>query len=546
MRHVPESFRKHLDETLLGRLKLKMFERITGTSAQLPEAQQVRHYLADQYRSNARVGTLFGILINLKYTRRIEFNALLEPQDLPHVLSTLESNPVGEPSFLEITDSPEPYPSTLGALVYRSASLAEGGFVYTVVLCDEGGFPERVGGYAEVRASRTASEPAFSIYRRGGWEKFTHEAYKQNDLVRLVARILNFVEQNRADGSIPLKETNELELADDSALDPPNDPQYMQYLNLVLRGKMTCTEAQADLSIVKPHDLDFALSYPLNVVDESMRMIRMGLPHSMLVYWHDGALIMSDDYSLYLAYRKLGLKLAPVVIMGPLPEGVVTPTRVGGAELVSPVTMSRHMNYEGFSPELKEFMLDNRLTDKPMSETVHKLYSLFIELCSLVNSPNTSEKQLHRLLFRNPVALEAYGLYVRAEVWLGDEYRIDLLIQNELTDKRILLVELERSSLPIFTQKGRPRAYVTHALQQVEDWFRWIREHTSGLPDGLDASLPMEGLVVIGRSIDMSEDDKRRLLHLNHNRKISVITYDDLLDRIKNLIINLETAEMNP
>ena len=49
--------------------------------------------------------------------------------------------------------------------------------------------------------------------------------------------------------------------------------------------------------------------------------------------------------------------------------------------------------------------------------------------------------------------------------------------------------------------------------------------------------------VVIGRTVDMSEGDKRRLLHLNSSRKIPVITYDDLLDRVKNLIVNLEKAE---
>ncbi|MGQ4498883.1 hypothetical protein ACUIA4_09920 [Vibrio parahaemolyticus] len=43
-----------------------------------------------------------------------------------------------------------------------------------------------------------------------------------------------------------------------------------------------------------------------------------------------------------------------------------------------------------------------------------------------------------------------------------------------------------------------------------------------------------EGFVVIGRSKDLSEDQKQILFSLNVNRKI--ITYDDLLERMKRLM----------
>ena len=71
----------------------------------------------------------------------------------------------------------------------------------------------------------------------------------------------------------------------------------------------------------------------------------------------------------------------------------------------------------------------------------------------------------------------------------------------------------------------------------------WWRENPSKIPHPFDPTVPVEGLVVIGRSVEMDDDSKRRLLSLNHNRLIKVITYDDLLERVKSLIANLETSE---
>jgi hypothetical protein len=175
-----------------------------------------------------------------------------------------------------------------------------------------------------------------------------------------------------------------------------------------------------------------------------------------------------------------------------------------------------------------------------MFEPLGKLYALFFHFARLVQDPNAKEKQLHEFIQKNPITIDPYGLHVESEVRLGNDYRMDLVIQYPFTDKRILLIELERASKPIFTKSGRPRAEVTHAIQQVEDWLRWWRENPLEVPSPLDGSLPAEGLVVIGRSIDLDEDDKRRLLNLNHNRKVKVITYDDLLERLMNLIRQLE------
>lgn len=72
----------------------------------------------------------------------------------------------------------------------------------------------------------------------------------------------------------------------------------------------------------------------------------------------------------------------------------------------------------------------------------------------------------------------------------------------------------------MFTRTGRPRKKLTHAIQQVEDWFRFWREHPELVPDRLVPSVTPKGIVVIGTSAALSDLDKRRLAHLNSHRDV--------------------------
>ncbi len=545
MQEIPNHFRQHLDQSLLGHLKLKLFEQIVGSDKYLPDAQQIRHYVIGQYRSNTEIGTLFGLLLHINQANSTTFDELNEPTDLKGLLDELEENPIEEPFFLEIRGCPEALPHTLGVFVY-CRDLADGGYVYVVTLIDESEFPDQLAGRSEIRASKVVPEPAFSVLGQGGYRRYSLSSYQSSPFAIFMTKVLNFVNQNRSKTLISWEELPEAKLSERQDTKPPSDWRFQVLLKLVTLDKISCAEAEVALSLVKPYDLDFCLSYPMDVIDKLARKIQMGLVNRLLVYWHNNAFIMSDSYPYYLAHRKLGHRKVPVVIMGPFPKGIATPTKVGGTELIPPVTVAHDDDYSALPPELKDFLLQSRLREKPISGAVLRLYSLFLSLSSLIQDTRTKENQLHKFLLEHPIVLDIYGLRVEAEVQLGQDYRVDLVVQYAFTDKQLLLIELERANLPIFTKKRRPRAEVTHATQQVEDWLRWWRENPSKVPALLDSSIPAEGLVVIGRSANMDEDAKRRLLNLNHNRRVKVITYDDLLDRIENLIINLERAEMGP
>jgi hypothetical protein len=113
-------------------------------------------------------------------------------------------------------------------------------------------------------------------------------------------------------------------------------------------------------------------------------------------------------------------------------------------------------------------------------------------------------------------------------------------LQYADSDQRILLVELESPTHTLFTAGGRWNAKITHAIQQVQDWLRWWREHPQEVPAPFDATIPVKGLVIAGRDKHLDESAKRRLLHNNHQfHGLSVITYDDLLRRLDRLMSSL-------
>lgn len=541
MNDIPASFKQHLKQTLTGRLKLKLFEAITGSPCFLPDSQQVRHYIIEQYRLNPEIGFLFGILLNYSYADAVKFDLLLEVTNLEKLLNELESDPLEGAFFLEITDCRNGLPASIGAFI-SWRELADGGYVYVATLLEETTFPNSVVGRVEVRASKCSPEPAFAILGSNGYECYSLENYQDDEFAVFVTKILGFVNQNRHKVLVPLEEATGQTFIEKQATTPPIDQRLQTLLQLVFLNKVVCTQAEVELSSVRPYDIDFCLSYPSNIVET---VIQMGVTTRLLVYWHHDTFIMSDDYPDYLAYRKLKYQRVPVVIIGAFPEKMATPTAVGGKELLPPLFILPHPDYSSLPLELKEMMIESRLQKKPLSNIVSRLYGLFLRFSHLIRDPQTKEKELHRFLLEHPISIDPYGIRIESEVRLGAEYRIDLVIQYATSDKRLLLIELERANLQIFTKKGRYRAHVTHAIQQVEDWLRWWRENPGNVPEFLDYSLPVEGLVVIGRSADMDESTKRRLINLNYNRKVQVITYDDLLERIQSLIFSLERIEEN-
>jgi hypothetical protein len=156
----------------------------------------------------------------------------------------------------------------------------------------------------------------------------------------------------------------------------------------------------------------------------------------------------------------------------------------------------------------------------------------------MLDDKNVSERQLHEFIFKHPAVLTAYGTSISSEVWLGENYRIDVIVRTSGVSRQTTLVELEHHRHGIFTRDGQPRAEITHAVQQVQDWFRWLRENPISAVATSLSGLPPAGLVIAGRSRDFNEDERSRLAHLNAGSSVPIITYDELLDRLADLILS--------
>lgn len=164
------------------------------------------------------------------------------------------------------------------------------------------------------------------------------------------------------------------------------------------------------------------------------------------------------------------------------------------------------------------------------------------ELRALLDQDEVAESELQRCLTRNPLLFGSQYREVKPKHQLGNQYEMDyaLVRLTGLVD----LVEIERSTDPVYNKKGDPSGRLVHAEQQVLDWLSWIEEHSSYarkyLP-GLERPL---GYVVIGRDRDLDEKAKQRLARRNAtlSGSLEVFTFDQLAQRAEALLLALTST----
>ena len=106
-----------------------------------------------------------------------------------------------------------------------------------------------------------------------------------------------------------------------------------------------------------------------------------------------------------------------------------------------------------------------------------------------------------------------------------------------------LLVELERSTLPLFRQNGHPTAELTHAHGQIVDWKRYLEDNLQTVQRelGLTGITPSpNALLVIGRSHSLQLKDRRKLQTMaSDSPKLRIMTYDDVYENAKAVFENM-------
>ena len=521
---------------ILGGLRLSTARQLGG--APQPSRAAVSSALRNLYRTNrALAQTTLGLL-----TAREDL--LLGEHELPSIeeamasIELLERRPLKKFSFVSVATKDESF-----GLLFEKDELEGGGLIYVITMFAPGDtqhFLARL----EIRAARTQPEPFASLLTSAG--TFQHVSMKEapeDPLIALAIRCL--VERHRY--TYRQIKSPELDLADvDPRLLPPGKNDDLERLCLLAyTDKLRCTRAIVPIDRIVPEDITYAINYPLDEIKRLMgSFVDAGQATiELLLYERNGRFMMGDDYPAYLSYKAMLFKRVPAVILGQFDSRDVEVLEHGGNELMPPLVVSHGRTGMPLAqPDLMS-ELDLRLAAlaPPKTTSSDGLSGAYLEFCHLLAKRRKREADLHAFIERHPEMLDGHAAKVHSEVRIGD-FRADLVLRYEQSDKRVVLVELEMDNAPIFNKKGRLRSAVVHASQQIEDWIGAIRANDPRMPDWLKETYAVEGLVVIGRSTTLDDDARKTLFNLNSNRVVKIITYDDLLERLNRLIATLDQA----
>ncbi|SDQ34928.1 DUF4263 domain-containing protein [Carnobacterium viridans] len=158
------------------------------------------------------------------------------------------------------------------------------------------------------------------------------------------------------------------------------------------------------------------------------------------------------------------------------------------------------------------------------------------KLSDQLNSPERNENKIQKILTNYPILFGTEYTEVLDKQSFGSEYEADYVLKryNGLYD----IVEIEASTLNIYTKQGNPSSQLVHAEQQIMDWLEWIEHNSSYAREKIKKLYSPKGYVVIGRSNTLTRSNKEKLRRRNlvFRDKIEIITYDDLLENAKLLL----------
>ncbi|WP_157824192.1 Shedu anti-phage system protein SduA domain-containing protein [Planococcus sp. MB-3u-03] len=94
-----------------------------------------------------------------------------------------------------------------------------------------------------------------------------------------------------------------------------------------------------------------------------------------------------------------------------------------------------------------------------------------------LNNISRNENRLQEILTTYPILFGTEYIEVLDKHRFGSEYEADYVLKryNGLYD----VVEIEASTLNVYTKQGNPASALVHAEQQIMDWLEWIEHNNS-------------------------------------------------------------------
>ena len=188
--------------------------------------------------------------------------------------------------------------------------------------------------------------------------------------------------------------------------------------------------------------------------------------------------------------------------------------------------------------------LDPKL--KPLSSKKDERRNILCKLEKLIKDfeilleTSHKEEEIQKFLENNPILIQPCNQIIPKQK-LGEDFVTDFILVNVLDQGVIYtLVEIEKPSMRVLTKNGEFSAEFKRAEKQILDWKIWIQDNQDYLQRKLRDFRDPKYLIIGGRSKNLSENEKRRIRVWNASHKdIEFLTYDDILERAKELLKSL-------
>lgn len=189
---------------------------------------------------------------------------------------------------------------------------------------------------------------------------------------------------------------------------------------------------------------------------------------------------------------------------------------------------------------IKDVIREELMRRDEAGRILASLKSAISDLQTSLESQRRNESRLQQCLTQNPILFGAEYRRLIPKHQLGSDFEMDYALErvNGLVD----LVEIESSTLKLFTLDGNPTKELVHSEQQILDWLSWIERNSPYAREKLPSIQRPIGYIIIGRSSSLSTIGGSKLTQRNAVLRgtLEILTYDDLLDRARNLLSILQ------
>jgi hypothetical protein len=242
-----------------------------------------------------------------------------------------------------------------------------------------------------------------------------------------------------------------------------------------------------------------------------------------------------------------------IAINGELPPETTVAARVAFQDLITECRMNAvlfdkllHFLYQGNSnagnhgqPRLDRFRSS---VFEIFAESSIKITRRVIDDFEQLVEDDLLEHRYQEFLAANPVLIDPLAAEVTDRQRLGLELTTDFVVRR--LDNEYLLVEIEKPRDSIFTSKNDFTAEFTHGFGQVIGFQAWVDEHVEYARHLMTGISCPRGLLIIGRRKNLTTDQSAKLRHYCLNsQSVSVLTYDDLIERARTLYANIFIRE---